>query len=100
MVFQKNTKHVTIELGALRMERDKRHVQMILACLKNWTPTMWHSDQPISNIATGKIAAEAMSKNTLSLKERGQQATSEITGGYNHKKILLCSHKKTGSKSV
>ena len=39
---------------------------------------MWHSDQPISNIATGKIATEVMSKNTLSLKERGHQAMSEF----------------------
>ena len=37
---------------------------------------MWHADQPISNNATGKIATEAMSKNTLSIKERGQQAMS------------------------
>ena len=48
---------------------DERDAQMILTCLKNWTPTMQHSDQPISNIATGKIATEAMSKNTLSLKK-------------------------------
>ena len=71
----KNTKHVNIELGTLRKERD---VQMILKCLKNWTPNIWHSDQPISNIATGKTVREAMRENTLSLKEWGHQAMSEI----------------------
>ena len=59
---------------------DERDVQMILKYLKNWTPNMWHSDQPVSNIATGKIATEAISKNTLSLKERGHQAMSEFIG--------------------
>ena len=32
---RKNTKHVNIELGALRMERDERDVQMTLICLKH-----------------------------------------------------------------
>ena len=67
--FRKNTKDVNIELVTLRMERNVRDVQMILKCLRNWILNMWHSDQPISNIATGKTATEAMSKNTLSLKE-------------------------------
>ena len=66
---RKNIRDANIELGALRMERDERNVQMILKCLKNWTPNMWHSHQPISNIATGKIATETISKNTLSLKD-------------------------------
>ena len=66
---RKNTKDVNIELVTLRMERDERDVQMILKCLRNWILNMWHSDQQISNIATGKTATEAMSKNTLSLKE-------------------------------
>ena len=67
--FWQNRNTVNTELGALRMERDERDVQMILKCLKNWTPNMWHADQPTSNIATGKIATEAMNKNILSLKE-------------------------------
>ena len=56
---------------------------MILTCLKNWTPNTWHSDQPISNIATGKIATEAMGKNTAS----NELIYWEVyfTGGYNHK---------------
>ena len=66
---RKNRRDANIKLGALRMERDERNVQMILKCLKNWTPNMWHSHQPISNIATGKIATETISKNTLSLKD-------------------------------
>ena len=48
----KNTKHVNIELGVLRMERDERDIQMIVTYLKNWIPNMWHSDQPIFNIST------------------------------------------------
>ena len=56
------TKHVNIELGALRMERDERDVQMILICLKHWTPNMLLSYQPIGNITTEKIATEAMIK--------------------------------------
>ena len=58
------------------MERDERDAQMILTCLRKYTPNMWHADQPISNNATGKIATEAMCKNTLSIKERGHQAMS------------------------
>ena len=43
---------------------------------------MWNSDQVISNIATGKIATEAMRKNTSSLKEQGQQAIGEFIGRF------------------
>ena len=50
------------------MERNERDVQMILKCIKNCTPNIWHSDQPISNTATGKTVTEVMRKNTLSLK--------------------------------
>ena len=53
---RKNIKEVNIELSPLRMERGERDEQMIPKCLKNWTSNMWHSDQPISNNATGKIA--------------------------------------------
>ena len=53
---QQNKKEVNIELSALRMERDERDEHMIPKCLKNWASNMGHSDQPISNIATGKIA--------------------------------------------
>ena len=67
--FWQNRNTVNTELGALRMERDERDVQMILKCLKNWTPNMWHADQPTSNSATGKIVTETMNKNVLSLKE-------------------------------
>ena len=45
------------------METDGRHAQVILTHLNHWTPNMWHSDQPISNTLTRKIASEAMSKN-------------------------------------
>ena len=79
---RRGTKQVNIELGTLRMERDERDVQMILTCLKNWTPNMWHPNQPISNIATGKIASEAMTRNTLSLKERGKEAMREFIGRF------------------
>ena len=44
------------------MERDERDVQMILICLKHWTPNMWLLYQPIGNITTEKIATEAMIK--------------------------------------
>ena len=64
------------------MERDKRDVQIIVTCQRNWTPNMWHSDQPINNIATGIITTEAMSKNTFSLKERGQQPVTEFIGRF------------------
>ena len=43
---------------------------------------MWNSDQVISNIATGKIATEAMRKNTSSLMEQGQQAIGEFIGRF------------------
>ena len=36
--FWQNRNTVNTELGALRMKRDERDVQMILKCLKNWTP--------------------------------------------------------------
>ena len=45
------------------MEIDERDAQVILTYLNHWTPNTWHSDQPISNTLTRKIAAEAMSKN-------------------------------------
>ena len=42
---RKNTKNVNIELGALKTERYEKDVQMILTCLKNWTPNMWYLEQ-------------------------------------------------------
>ena len=59
---RRNTKHINIELGALRTEIDERDVQMILTYLNNCTSNMCHSDQPIRNIVTRKIATESMSK--------------------------------------
>ena len=38
--FWQNRNTFNTELGALRMERDERDVQMVLKCLKNWTPNM------------------------------------------------------------
>ena len=56
------------------MERDERDVLMILSCLRNWVPNLWQPDQKITNIATGKIATEEMTKNVLSVRERGKEA--------------------------
>ena len=70
-IWKGSKEHKTWKYWSWRIQNggDETDAQMILICLKNWTPTMQHSDQPISNIATGKIATEAMSKNTLSLKK-------------------------------
>ena len=40
---------------------------------KNWTPNIWHLDQPISNIAIRKIATETMSKKSMSIKSQGMR---------------------------
>ena len=80
--FERTQNMAIFNLAHEEMKRDERDLQIILTFLKNWTPNMWHSDQPISNIATGKITTEAMSKNILSLKERGQQATTEFIGRF------------------
>ena len=49
---------------------------------ENWTPNMWHSNQPISNIATGKMAKETIRKKILSLKETGQETINEFIAKY------------------
>ena len=72
--IKKNTKHVNVELGKSRMERDERDVLMILSCVRNWVPNLWQPDQKITNIATRKIATEEMTKNALSVRKRGKEA--------------------------
>ena len=67
---------------------------------------MWHSNQPINNIATGKMAKERMSKSRLNLKERGQKRVSEFIGKYTLPedtttgKSYYAPIKKTDSKSL
>ena len=56
------------------MEREERDVLMILSCLRNGVPNLWQPDQKITNIATGKIATEEMTKNVLSVRGRGKEA--------------------------
>ena len=70
--IQGNTKQKNIELGRSRIEWDERDIPMILSSLSNWVPDMWEPSQPICNIATEKIASNEMTKDALSIKEKGK----------------------------
>ena len=55
-------------LNAKKKEGDENKVRCTLNCLLNWVPGMWEITHPITNIATGEVATEPLTKEIQSAK--------------------------------
>ena len=66
------------DLRSKKKERDEEKVRCVLNCLQNWVPEMWEQSHPITNISTGEIATENMTKEMKSAKRKGEDARDEF----------------------
>ena len=60
------------ELGAAKIKRDENNVRAIQNCLERWIPDLWEPTKAITHIFSGIQATDAMKKDSLDIKTRGE----------------------------
>ena len=71
--IEKRKSDFHVELGTRRKEKDESDVCLIVEILDEWVPDLYSKGKPLTNIAKGYPATEALVSNTKSLMCRGEK---------------------------
>ena len=83
------------DLGNKKKERDEKNVRCVLTCIRSWAPDLWSDNQPISHLANGEIATEAMVKEFKDARKKGEDARDEFIQRFTQ----VCDIKRSNIKS-